>query len=271
MTAQQPIKVVIHGAAGRMGREVIAGLCRDPFLEPVGAVDKVVVEEYLSLPDGSGLVPSSTNLEAVITRCRPQVIVDFSTAEAAMAMVRTAARHRVNMVIGTTGLAQEDLAEIARLCQEADVGAFVAPNFALGAVLMIHLAKIAAPFFDYAEIIELHHEKKADAPSGTSITTARGMVQARGRPFERAPTLRETLPGARGAEVDGITLHSIRLPGLVAHQEVILGGLGQTLSIRHDSTSRESFIPGVIMAIKRVVGMKGLLVGLERLLGLEEA
>lgn len=264
----EPIRVVVHGAAGRMGREVMAALCRDPELEPAGAVDKAAAEEYLSLPDGSGLVPFSTEVEAIVARVHPQVVVDFSVAEATLPMARAAARHGVNLVIGTTGLSQETLDEIASLCAQHQVGAVAAPNFSLGAVIMIHLARLAAPFFDWAEIIELHHEQKVDAPSGTALTTAREMVQARGKPFERNIPDREPLPGSRAAAHQGITIHAIRLPGLVAHQEVIFGGQGQTLIIRHDSTSRESFIPGVVMAIKRVVGLKEMIYGLDELLGL---
>ena len=144
----------------------------------------------------------------------------------------------------------------------------MASNFAIGAVLMIHLAKQASQYFDYAEIIEMHQEKKVDAPSGTALTTAREMVQARGKPFERHPTQQETIPGTRGGSEDGVTIHSVRLPGRVAHQEVIFGGLGQTLSIRHDSVSRESFLPGVMLAIREVMKRQELVVGLDKLIGL---
>ena len=266
--AQEKIKVVVHGAGGRMGREVLLALCRDDDVDPVGAVDVAAREEYLSLPDNSGLIPYGCDIEPILIRCRPHVVVDFSTAEATRAMVPVVARHGVNMVIGTTGLGADDLAEIRRVCEASGVGAFVAPNFALGAVLMMQMAKLAARFMDYAEVIELHHEQKIDAPSGTAVTTARDMARARGKPFIRPPTLKETVPGSRGADIDGVTVHSVRLPGLVAHQEVIFGGLGQTLSIRHDSVSRESFIPGVMLALKQVSSVKGLVVGLENLLGL---
>lgn len=264
----EPIKVVVRGVSGRMGREVLSALCRDPELEPAGAVEKKVTEEYLSLPDGSGLIPFSSDLSFLLQRCRPQVMVDFTIAEAVMPGVRIATSQHVNLVIGTTGLTEKDLEEIDQLCRANDVGAVVAPNFALGAVLMIHLAKIAAKFFDYTEIIEMHHEQKADAPSGTALTTAREMVKSRGKPFILPETTKRPLEGTRGGQTDGISIHSVRLPGLVAHQEVIMGTLGQTLSIRHDSTSRESFIPGVVMAIKKVIGMKGLVFGLDKLLGL---
>jgi len=134
---------------------------------------------------------------------------------------------------------------------------------------MMYLAKLASRFFDYAEVVEMHHEQKADAPSGTSIATARAMAAARGKPFICPPTEREVVPGSRGANVEGVTIHSVRLPGLVAHQKVMLGGSGQTLIIRHDSVSRESFIPGVLLAVQEVMNRQELVVGLERLIGLE--
>jgi len=170
-------------------------------------------------------------------------------------------------VIGTTGLTADELGEIDQLATANQVGAVVAPNFAIGAVLMIHLAKVAAKYLDYAEIIELHHHLKADSPSGTALATAKAMAQAKGKPFSRAPE-----PGkpsnSRGEQVEGVTIHSVRLPGLLAHQQVLLGGPGQTLSIRHDTISRECYIPGVIIAIKEVVKRKGLIYGLDTLLGL---
>jgi 4-hydroxy-tetrahydrodipicolinate reductase len=195
-------------------------------------------------------------------------MVDFTVADATMPAARVAARKGVNLVIGSTGLSDNDVEEIERLCREGDVGAVVAPNFSLGAVLMVHMAKLAARYFDYAEIIEKHHEDKADAPSGTAMATARAMVEGRGEPFRYPELKKETLSGTRGGQIEGVSVHSVRLPGLLAHQEVILGALGQTLSICHDSISRESFMPGVIMAIKRVVKVKGLIYGLETILGL---
>jgi len=146
----------------------------------------------------------------------------------------------------------------------------VAPNFALGAVLMMHFAKIASRYMDYAEIIELHHHLKLDSPSGTALSTAKAMAQARGRPFSR-PSEPEPPAPSRGEPVEGITIHSVRLPGLMAHQEVILGAPGQTLSLRHDTISRECFMPGVILAIKEVVKRQGLTYGLDTLLNLSEA
>ena len=263
----KPIKVVVHGAFGRMGRETVNTLCREPEIQLVGAVELQVTEDALSLPNGSGTIPLSSDLGSILTSYQPDVMVDFTIASAVMPAVRVATERGVNLVIGTTGLTADDLAEIDRLAVAHQVGAVVAPNFTTGAVLMMHLAKIAAKYFDYAEIIELHHHLKADAPSGTALSTAKAMAQARGKPFQSPQQKEETLP-SRGEKVEGITLHSVRLPGLMAHQQVLLGGPGQTLSIRHDTISRECYMPGVILAIKEVGKHKGLVYGLDSLLNL---
>jgi 4-hydroxy-tetrahydrodipicolinate reductase len=173
------------------------------------------------------------------------------------------------MVIGTTGLGPDFLPWLEKEAAERKVGVVMAANFAIGAVLMMHFAKLAAPFFEYAEIIELHHEMKVDSPSGTAKTTAEIMRAARERDFRHSDSEKEPLPGARGAAFGGVSLHSVRLPGLVAHQEVILGGLGQTLTIRHDTTGRDSFMPGVIMAAHEVMKLDHLVVGLDALFGLK--
>ena len=263
----EPIKVVVQGASGRMGQEVVKALCHEPGVQLAGAVELQVSVDYLTLPDGSGTVPFSSSLERILTSCQPDVVVDFTIAQAIMPAVRTAAMQGVNLVIGTTGFTTDELNEIDQLAITHKVGVVVAPNFALGAVLMIHLAKVAAKYLDYAEIIELHHDKKVDAPSGTALSTARAMATARGKPFLQPSGQGETL-GSRGQQVEGVTVHSMRLPGLLAHQEVILGGAGQTLSIRHDTISRECYMPGVMLAIKEVVNRKGLVYGLDTLLGL---
>lgn len=262
----KPIRVVVNGASGRMGREVINALCREPEMQVVGAVELKVTENQLPLPDSSGVVPFSSNLDDILTSCQPDVLVDFTTAQATMPAVRIATKRGVNLVIGTTGLTTDEINEIERLSIACQVGAVVAPNFALGAVVMMHLAKVAAKYFDYAEIIELHHNRKADSPSGTALSTAKAMAEAKGKPFyipeQRKPS------NSRGQQVEGVALHSVRLPGLMAHQEIMLGGPGQTLSIRHDTINRECYMPGVILAIKEVVKHKGLIYGLDKLLGL---
>jgi 4-hydroxy-tetrahydrodipicolinate reductase len=261
-----PIRVVVHGALGRVGREVVSALCQQADMQLVGAIDLKATQSSLPLPDDTGKVPLSTSLEDVLAECQPDVLVDFTLASAVMPTARFAAEKGVNLVIGTTGLKAEDIKELDRLSQVHQIGVVVAPNFALGAVLMMHLAKIAAKYFDYAEIIELHHHRKADAPSGTALSTARAMVTAKGKPFD-LPEQQEAYP-SRGEQIDGVTIHSVRLPGFLAHQEVIFGGAGQTLSIRHDTISRECFMPGVMMAIKEVTKRKGLTYGLDALLGL---
>jgi len=250
-----------------MGREVVKAVCREPGMQVVGAVELDVAEDYLVLPDGSGKVPFSSDLGYILSSCRPDVMVDFSVAQAALPAMRTAAGQGVNLVTGTTGLSTEELGEIDRLSVTNRIGVVVAPNFAIGAVLMIHLARVAAKFLDYAEIIELHHDRKVDAPSGTALSTARAMAAARGKPFLQ-PAMQGEAAGSRGQQLEGVTIHSVRLPGLLAHQEVLFGGLGQTLSIRHDTISRECFMPGVILAIKEVVERQGLVYGLDTLLGL---
>jgi len=261
----KPIRVAVQGALGRVGQEVVKAVCRESEMQLVGAVELKVTKDSLTLPDDSGSVPFSADLDYILTSCQPDVLVDFTIAQAAMPAVRMATERGVNLVVGTTGLTPDDLKEIDRLAKTHKVGAVVAPNFALGAVLMIHLAKIAAKYLDYAEIIELHHHLKADAPSGTALATARAMAAARGKPFLQ-PTGKPS--DSRGQQVEGATIHSVRLPGLMAHQEVILGGPGQTVSIRHDTINRECYMPGVMLAIKEVVKCRGLIYGLDTLLGL---
>jgi 4-hydroxy-tetrahydrodipicolinate reductase len=261
-----PIKVVVHGAAGRVGQEVVKAVCQEKDMQLVGAVDLRVSGDSLPLPDSKGNVPFSTDLAAVLDSCEPDVVVDFSIAKASMPAVRLTAKKGVNLVIGTTGFSADELKEIQKLAEANEIGIIAAPNFALGAVLMIHLAKIAGKFIDHAEIIELHHDKKLDAPSGTSLLTAKAMAEARGKPF-LPPAAGESTP-SRGQSVSGINIHSVRMPGLMAHQEVIFGISGQTLSIRHDTINRECYMPGVLLAIKAVVKQKGFVYGLDKLLGL---
>jgi 4-hydroxy-tetrahydrodipicolinate reductase len=261
-----PIAVLVHGALGKMGQHVLSALCRDPELEPIAAVDLRAEQGYLSLPDGSGEIPLFSHLEPAIMSRKPDVLVDFSAAAAVIPMARIAAKHHINLVIGTTGLSAAALDEMEQLCREYDIGAIVAPNFSLGAVLMVQLAKVAAKFFDYAEVMEMHHEQKADAPSGTAITTAKEMTEARGKAFSYRSPEKETLAGSRGAQYQGVALHSLRMPGLLAHQEVVFGGAGETLRIRHDTISRKCYMPGVILAIKEVGKIKGLVRGLDKLL-----
>jgi 4-hydroxy-tetrahydrodipicolinate reductase len=251
-----------------MGREVLNALVEEEDTEPVGVLEKFSTEELHSLPGGLGLVPMGRDPESLIARCRPDVVIDFTNAEYTPGVVRAALANNARLVIGTTGLSEGLVKDLERDCANRGIGAVVAPNFAIGAVIMMHLSKIASKYFDYAEITEMHQERKVDAPSGTAVTTARMMAEARGKPFQHNQPDKQTLAGSRGADYEGIAIHSVRLPGMVAHQEVVFGGLGQTLKIRHDSTGRESFIPGVLLATREVMRRKELVIGLDKLIGL---
>jgi 4-hydroxy-tetrahydrodipicolinate reductase len=265
----KPVTVVVHGAMGRMGKAVINAVCQEPETKLVGAVDIKVTGDHLQLPGGSGNVPLSPDLDSILANLKPDVMVDFTVARASMPAIRIAAKRKVNLVIGTTGLTGADIEEVGRLAEANGIGAVIASNFALGAVVMIHLAMVAARYFDYAEIIELHHNMKIDAPSGTALTTAKAMAEAKGKPFNRPSVEKGETLKSRGEQIKGISIHSVRLPGLLAHQEVILGTAGQTLSIRHDTIDRDCFMPGVLLAIKAVIKRRGLTFGLSPILGLE--
>ncbi len=266
------IRVAVCGAAGRMGREVVRAVAEASDLILVGAVDQVEVgHDAGEVAQGKPLgISIQSNLAEVLSTIRPQVLVDFTEPAAALANIQTAFAHGVAPVVGTTGLTEADLAQVALWVRQTGVGAVIAPNFALGAVLMMQFAQQAARYLPDVEIIELHHERKLDAPSGTALLTAGKIAQARtaaGLAALPAPEgAFERTPGARGASAHGVPIHSVRLPGLVAHQEVLFGGPGQVLSIRHDSTDRRCFMPGVLLAIRKVIGRKDLVVGLENLL-----
>lgn len=259
--------VLVNGAFGRMGQAVLKAVQEDKDLQLVGAVDikgGVDTGTLVGLPANG--IEIETDLPAALDRLHPEVMVDFTRPDVVFNNVKTALQHKVSPVVGTTGLKDEQKAEIAKLAEENDTPAFIAPNFAIGAVLLMVLSKQAAKYMPDVEIIELHHDKKLDAPSGTAVQTAQMIAEVRASHQQGNPNEKETLKGARGANYDGMHIHSVRLPGYVAHQEVIFGGLGQTLTIRHDSMNRESFMPGVVMAAKKVRSLKGLTVGLDKLL-----
>ncbi len=264
------IRAAVSGAAGRMGRQVLAALSREQDIELVGGVD-VRGQTLLVDPDRSDrTLEVASDLADLVRRTSPDVLVDFTHPRAVMTNIRTALGHRVRCVVGTTGLGAGDLDEIGRLCDGAKVGAVVAPNFAIGAVLMMRFAEIASRYFQKAEIVELHHDRKVDAPSGTAIKTALGMYGHEPAAAEAAAVsaIGGEEPLARGENVGGIRIHSVRLPGLVAHHEVMFGGPGQILTIRHDSLSRESFMPGVVLAVRKVMALDRAVFGLEQLLGI---
>jgi 4-hydroxy-tetrahydrodipicolinate reductase len=258
------LRVVVSGS-GKMGRQVLDALCADAATEPVGVVEKLTEGDALVLADGTSL-PMSADPGELLTRLRPDVVVDFTNAEWTPVVADAALRAGTRIVIGTTGLDAAFKDDLQRRCEQAKLGAVVASNFAIGAVLMMQFARTAARYFDSAEIIELHHDQKVDAPSGTAKTTAELMIEARERPFAHNDPEKQVVPNTRGGELGGVAIHSVRLPGLVAHQEVILGGVGQTLTIRHDSTGRDSFMPGVLLAVKAVMELDHMVDGLDALL-----
>lgn len=261
------IKVVVSGCCGRMGREVVKTVLQDQELELVGAVDNVNLGKDIGSLIGTDSVgiSVSNNLAETLAESHAQVMVDFSTPAAVMGNIRTALHAKVHAVVGTTGFTPADLEEIRNLSETSGSHVIVAPNFAIGALLMMRFAAIAARYMPQVEIIELHHDQKLDAPSGTAIKTAEMILAARGEKTS-AGISKEKIQGVRGGEIGGIHLHSVRLPGFIAHQEVVFGGVGQTLTIRHDSISRESFMPGVVLAIKKISDRPGLTYGLDQLL-----
>jgi len=251
-----------------MGREVLKAIHKDDQLTIIGAVD--IRSDFADVGDLIGVgkigVTVGNDLQTVINETKPQVMVDFTSPAAVMNNIRIAINNGVCPVVGTTGLTEQDIEEVRTLVAKTKVNAIIAPNFSIGAVLLMRLAQEAAKYLPHVEIIEMHHDKKLDAPSGTALRTAQLIAEQRGILRQGHPDEKEKLTGVRGGELAGIRLHSVRLPGLVAHQEVIFGGLGQILSIRHDSISRESFMPGVILACKRVLTIDGFVYGLEHLI-----
>jgi len=248
--------VGVLGASGRMGREVCRAVEAADDLTLIAAVDP----RHEGAELGNLVVLGSPEaLEDV------DVAVDFTTPGSVIENARWCLEHGMHVVIGTTGISGDGLEEIRRLTGSSNANAIVAPNFAIGAALMMRFAEQAARYFDAAEVIELHHDRKVDAPSGTAITTAQRIGAARAGAWN-APGGDGSHPGARGADVDGIRVHGIRLPGLLAHQEVIFGSPGQTLTVRHDTIDRSAFIPGVLLAIRSVADRPGLTVGLDALL-----
>ena len=269
------MRVGVIGAGGKMGREVCRTVLAHPDLDLVAAVDPLFDGTPLAELVGAGGITVTGDLVA-LPASGAEVAVDFSRLDASRAALSFCAREGIHAVVGTTGFTAEDLEGLAGAFAGPGEGApncIVAANFAIGAVLMMRFAELAAPWFQGAEIVELHHDGKLDAPSGTALRTAERMAAARSvaadPAFPADRTVTTVVDGARGgAGPGGVRIHSVRLPGLVAHQEVILGAVGQSLSIRHDSYDRASFMDGVILAAESVATRPGLTLGLEPLLGI---
>jgi 4-hydroxy-tetrahydrodipicolinate reductase len=247
----EPIRVAVAGYRGKVGSVLSAAFQSEPGLEYVGGVE---------LGD---------DLATFLHEKRPRALVDFTQPSEALHNALAAVAAGASPVVGTTGLSADAVDKLETACKAKGLGGIIAPNFAVGAVLMMHLADIAAPHFDAAEVIEMHHAAKLDAPSGTALTTAKRLAARRGdKPFTHKKAEKETLAGTRGGEEGGVSVHSVRLPGILADQEVIFGLPGQTLTIIHRTTSREAYIPGVLLAIQKVVVGPRFYRGLDDLLGL---
>lgn len=246
------ISVAVAGHRGKVGSILAAALEADPGFEFVGGIAK------------------GDDLAEFLKSRRPQALVDFTRPADALHNALAAVAAGAAPVVGTTGIPPEGIDRLEIACKQKQVGGIVAPNFAVGAVLMMHLAEIAAPHFEAAEVIEMHHASKLDAPSGTALATAKRLASRRGsKPFTHKRPEKVTLEGTRGGEEGNVAVHSVRLPGFVADQEVIFGLPGQTLTIAHRTTSREAYVPGVLLAIRKVISEPRFYRGLDQLLGLE--
>lgn len=278
MTNQSTIPVIVNGAAGKMGREVIKAVAQAPDMTLMGALDTSPEHQGKDAGELAGLsepleVPITNQLEPMLgyvageRQLQPGVMVDFTHPDAVYDNVRSAIAYGIRPVVGTTGLSPEQLKDLADFAEKASTGCLIIPNFSIGMVLLQQAAVTASQYFDHVEIIELHHNQKADAPSGTAIQTAQLLAEM-GKAFN-PPQVEETekIPGARGSLADeGIRIHSVRLPGLIAHQEVIFGAAGQIYTLRHDTSDRSCYMPGVLLAIRKINQLKSLVYGLEKIL-----
>lgn len=256
------IKVLVNGALGRMGSEVVKKVTAENDLTIAAVVDikpgTITVDEHV--------YQVTTDLVAAIKETKPDVVVDFTRPDVVMDNLRKVLALGVRAVVGTTGFSDADLQEVDSLAKANNTALLIAPNFALGAVVMMKLACEAAKYFPHVEIIEKHHDKKLDAPSGTAIITAQKISEVRATMQQGNPDEKETMPGARGADYEGMKIHSVRLPGYVASQEVIFGGQGEVLRISTEPINRECYMPGVALGCRKIMDKQGLVYGLDKLL-----
>ncbi|MCL0080820.1 4-hydroxy-tetrahydrodipicolinate reductase [Peptococcaceae bacterium] len=262
------IRVVVSGALGRMGQESCRAILDAPDMILVGAVDGTPKNNKLGQVLGREDIDIAvhSDLQTTLQQTTPDVLVDFTNPKAVFNNIKTTIDNRVRPVVGTTGLSSAEIEYLKKAAAQRGIGGLIAPNFAIGALLMIKFSAMAVKYFPHVEIIELHHDQKIDAPSGTALKTAEVLAEVRGKMHQGLPTEYEKITGARGGNYEGMRIHSVRLPGYVAHQEVIFGGSGQTLTIRHDSISRDSFMPGLLMSVRAVININELVYGLENLI-----
>lgn len=257
------LKVTVAGPRGKMGAEAIHMIKNEPSFELVACIDRPNSEKHDTL---SPSIPVYTDALQCFQSVEADVHVDLTEANAGYHHTKKAIEHRIRPVVGTSGMTQDQLKEIQTYADEAKLGCIIAPNFAIGAVLMMQFAKMAAKQFPDVEIIEKHHDQKKDAPSGSAVKTADLIRSSRAEKQQGHPDEKEVVQGSRGANIDGMHIHSVRLPGIVAHQEVIFGGSGQTLTLKHDSHNRESFMEGLKLAVQKVVAIDEYVYGLENIL-----
>ncbi|MCQ4085776.1 4-hydroxy-tetrahydrodipicolinate reductase [Saccharibacillus sp. JS10] len=264
----EKIKVAVAGAAGRMGREVVKMVLEDEALELVAATSRSGAGQDAA--EFAGMKPCGViavaELEQAFSETQADVLVDFTVPSVVYNNTVLAIKHGVRPVVGATGFTPEQIKELDDLCREANIGGLIAPNFSIGAILMMQFAAKAAEYLPHVEIIETHGDQKLDAPSGTAIKTAELISQGREKLKQGNPNEEEILPGARGGEYDGFRIHSLRLPGVFAQQEVVFGGYGQSLKIRHDSYERAGYMPGVNIGVKKVMDYTGMVYGFEHLM-----
>ncbi len=264
------INVIIAGPRGKMGRAAVQMVQETERFQLVAVLDRKNGGKRLSDLEGfSGEksdVPIYEDHEECFKTVKADVLIDLTTPEVGRIHTLAALSHGIRPVVGTTGFSDEDLEDLRTMTREKGIGCIIAPNFAIGAILMMKFAQNAAKYFSDVEILEMHHDQKLDAPSGTAIKTAQLISEERAAKKQGHPKEKETIEGARGADFEGMRIHSIRLPGLIAHQEVIFGGEGQTLTLRHDSYDRKSFMSGVRVSVDTVMNLDHLVYGLENIL-----
>ncbi|MEK3886046.1 4-hydroxy-tetrahydrodipicolinate reductase [Bacillus sp. FSL K6-3431] len=262
------IKIVVAGPRGRMGKEAVKLVQDTANFELVAVLDRK--NDGMRLNDLEGFAGSDAPIYSNVVECFQQVeadvLIDLTIPETGYLHTKTALLHGVRPVVGTTGFTKEEIKELTELAESKGLGCIIAPNFAIGAILMMKFSQMAAKYFQNVEIIELHHDQKLDAPSGTAVKTAEMIANSRDSFKQGHENEKETIPGARGADFEGMRIHSVRLPGLIAHQQVLFGADGQLLKIQHDSHNRASFMSGVKVSVETIMSLETLVYGLEHIL-----
>ena len=263
------MNIVVNGATGKMGLQTLITLSENPDLfRVVGANSPSLTDKFMEQNRLDGETIITQSFPDLLRTTSPDLCIDFSVRESAMESAILCAENHINFITGTSGLTDDDISQLKELATKENVGIFVGPNFSLGAVVLQHIASLVGRHFDTADIIEMHHAEKFDAPSGSAIATAKNMVDLKGSEFNQSKTRKFNLEGSRGANIEGISIHSLRLPGLMARQEVVLGGKGEFLNLSHTTLNRESYMPGLLLAIEYTSNNRNFAFGLGSILDL---